>query len=582
MSCRVWRGVGALSDEAARGVQQATRSGALPPLPDRLVVELLRDGDDWLVMLATLAPGDDDAQRALIAFGPCAQRIDRLRELGFIASEACITARADDSGTWMVEVLDPQCVTGAPGCWVRVHGVRLDLPGVAPVAASTTVRHRHVLAAPAPEDPTRQVERAVELQTLRREPCPAPAGGVELLSLGVIEIAALVDARRDRPLPLPEVQLATLELPPEWLALRPAPSPAGALLPPDPALVSIGVPRRADRMPLLKATGYRFTNVEILGFRIDLSDRDDVDATLQQMVQPLNFHRHARGRQQGWGAQAFHWRPAARVLVIELLRYGRMYWGEQQPYPGEPWTAQHELLLRVLVGRVDDASAQARDPALYVPAIWVDNPWSRWIGRELQGFPKQLARFGNEQGWFDRSGRLKPDAEPVPLVRTSRVHTCPRLTEHARSDAGAELLGLELPPGADDPAIWADVRLLMGHAGWRDAHWRQGDFTDPQFRREFAGQALGLNPARMASVQVSPVDGRDLPAAWVDGWMVFERMQAGMPDGVATLHLPRESAALPPAWRALTKLFPERRLSLPTGSWYRARADLCMEPAEAW
>jgi hypothetical protein len=65
--------------------------------------------------------------------------------------------------------------------------------------------------------------------------------------------------------------------------------------------------------------------------------------------------------------------------------------------------------------------------------------------------------------------------------------------------------------------------------------------------------------------------------------MLFDRMEAGVPAGVARLHLPRDDAAaraqLPPAWRALRRLFPEGQIALSTGSWYRARADLRMEPS---
>lgn len=562
---RLWRGEGRLDAAAALAVQQATSSGTrLPPLPEWLVIEVVVERGAWLVMLSTLSAGDDTLH-ALIAFGEKAARVDRLRELGFLAAEARIAASVDGSGSLRFEVLDPQAVTGPPGCWLRLHGARLLAPRTPPEPGDWLQRHRHALASPAPEDPTRQIERELEVNTRRRQRRVLGGGAVlELLSLGVVDAPALLG----RPWPLTQSCSARLDLPASWLQLHEGDTP-------DPAVGGAGPVRRADRLPLLKACGYRFTNVEIVGFRIDLSQRDDVDETLQAMVEPLNFHRQPR--QAAWGRQAFLWRPAARVLVVELLRYGRMYWGEDEPRPDEPWTAQHELLLRVLVGRVDDDGAQARDPALFVPAIFVDNPWSRWIGRELQGYPKQLARFYGERGPLDPSGRLAPGDEPVPLTRVTQVRLRPTFG-HLHDSMGTQVLALELPPGSDDPALWADVRLLMGHAGLRSARWRQGDFVHPSFRRGFAGQALGLDPARLPSVQVSPVDARPLARAWVEGTMIFDRMRAGMPDGVARLHLPRAGAPLPPAWRALTKLFPERVIALPTGSWYRAQADLRLEP----
>ena len=61
------------------------------------------------------------------------------------------------------------------------------------------------------------------------------------------------------------------------------------------------------------------------------------------------------------------------------------------------YQSQRELVVRILVGRVDDDTAQARDAATYVPAIFVDNPWSKTIGRDLQGFAKCMANFCAER-----------------------------------------------------------------------------------------------------------------------------------------------------------------------------------------
>ena len=55
--------------------------------------------------------------------------------------------------------------------------------------------------------------------------------------------------------------------------------------------------------------------------------------------------------------------------------------------------SQHELVVRLLVGRVDDDTAQAHAPAVYVPAIFVDNPWSKMLGRDAIGFDKRMAEF---------------------------------------------------------------------------------------------------------------------------------------------------------------------------------------------
>ena len=80
--------------------------------------------------------------------------------------------------------------------------------------------------------------------------------------------------------------------------------------------------------------------------------------------------------------------------MVELLRYGKMKL--RQPLPSlrkDDYQSQHELLVRLLVGRVDDDTSQARDAAAFVPIIFVDNPWSKVLGRGVQGFDKRMADF---------------------------------------------------------------------------------------------------------------------------------------------------------------------------------------------
>ena len=99
------------------------------------------------------------------------------------------------------------------------------------------------------------------------------------------------------------------------------------------------------------------------------------------------------------------------------------------PVGREDYQSQHELIVRLLVGRVDDDTAQARAPAVYVPAIFVDNPWSKMLGRDLQGFDKRMANFLVSQG--EVYARLLPDGRlaetrergwPGPRCRTRTAH----------------------------------------------------------------------------------------------------------------------------------------------------------------
>ena len=111
------------------------------------------------------------------------------------------------------------------------------------------------------------------------------------------------------------------------------------------------------------------------------------------------------------------------------LRYGRMRLKKEwQQITVDDFQSQHELLIRMLVGRVDDDTGQAHDPATYVPVLFVDNPWSKALGREVQGFDKRLADFcileerpAGRAASGRSARRTRPDAKPVPLTRITEV-----------------------------------------------------------------------------------------------------------------------------------------------------------------
>ena len=62
----------------------------------------------------------------------------------------------------------------------------------------------------------------------------------------------------------------------------------------------------------------------------------------------------------------------------------------------------------MLVGRVDDDTGQAHDPATYVPVLFVDNPWSKALGREVQGLTRGQTETGR---------RVPPARVPVDARR---------------------------------------------------------------------------------------------------------------------------------------------------------------------
>lgn len=360
--------------------------------------------------------------------------------------------------------------------------------------------------------------------------------------------------------------------------------------------------RRARRQDTFGLPAFRFEDVEVLGFRLDL-DRLGIDGTkgLAELVAPLNFHLRPP---PGDGSRAnhyvptdFRYRAATATLVVELLRYGKMMLTTPHPPLGTgDYQSQHELVVRILVGRVDDDTAQARSPAIWVPAVFVDNPWSKVVGRDLQGFDKRLANFcvyASDQGLL----RLRPDGrvaastqkdkkvtpvagELVPLARVAQVN----LAQRAGTAAGPVLVELDCPPerySNFDDFEKIDLELAMGSTSLAALRWQQGDFGAAEFRRSFARAAAFRTLRGFRSIQVSPVGRRGLERAWVTGtFVVDDDMRIVRPAGLASITLHSKDSA-PPGWRQLCRLLgiddksgTPLTIGFPTGSWYRLRCAM--------
>lgn len=351
-----------------------------------------------------------------------------------------------------------------------------------------------------------------------------------------------------------------------------------------PAAAEAGTPGPIERRPRAHVwslpPAYRFGGVEAIGLRLDLAEYGVTGADLQQLLEelarPLNFHR---GQQQArWPVVDFEFRAASATLVIELLRYERM---ATEPDDGAPPQSQHELLVRVLVGRVDDASGQARDPAFHVPAIFVDNAWSRLIGRELQGFDKRLAAFCTAEGRPLRpDGCLQPGDAPRPLDEVAQVCLLSRLGDQP----GAPIFELwNVPPVSDGDYIEVDEAVVLAGFDVSTLGWRQPDFKDAEFRRAFARQAIGSRLSGFRSIQVSPIDRRPMRRSWIGGSFGFSGLGVALPAAQPRLRLSRDDRASE-AWNRLADLAGGQTLALPAGDWYRLRFDmtLTVDDGLAW
>jgi hypothetical protein len=358
--------------------------------------------------------------------------------------------------------------------------------------------------------------------------------------------------------------------------------------------------QRVSRADEFGPPSFQFDDVEVLGFRLNLDELGVGDRTLlSQMVDRLNFHLDPlESEQHGSSPQVirnaipdFRYCPATSTILLELLRYGKMKLkGASPPLREQDYQSQHELLVRVLVGRVDEDTAQARDPVTFVPTIFVDNPWSKIIGRNVQGFDKWMADFCVLiDGQFKRlrpDGRLLVGSErPEELASIKEI----RLVDTTGKELGNRVL-VRLDCPFDNYENWdafqpIDLSLLSNSSSLVPLRWRQDDFSNPTFRRSFARSAIPAALKQLRSVQVSPVGEKGLLEKWkaestlIDGTFTAKGTpQIVVPDGIVTLRLCSEPTA-PKTWRNLCSLFgiaegDEKSISLITGNWYRMRCSL--------
>jgi hypothetical protein len=359
---------------------------------------------------------------------------------------------------------------------------------------------------------------------------------------------------------------------------------------------------------------FRFEDVEVLGFRIDLGlSGRPFDRDLARLIEPLNFHLSTPAGQSpediGDIVPDFRYRAATGTLVIELLRYGRMT--SRAPVPPlrlDDSQSQHELVVRLLVGRVDDDTAQAHAPAVYVPAIFVDNPWSKILGRTSLGFDKRLADFCVRQpGGY---ARLLPDGRvagsgpathadgAVPLGDISRISLV-KTTGESSSTAVLDFEYASVNHTDPDAFLPVNLGLAVGTSLLNAVRWRRTDFEIPEFRRLFARLALAETVTAFRSVQVAPIVDRildePLDQTWVEGTFEVDDVRVALPLGEVTLTLHAipsegEGALASPtavAWNLLCRMLGDgqrAQIALPTGTWYRllCSMNLTIDDGLSW
>jgi hypothetical protein len=342
------------------------------------------------------------------------------------------------------------------------------------------------------------------------------------------------------------------------------------------------------RLPRSSAFGepsFLFERVEIVGFRTELPSKGGRPARdlLRDLIAPLNFHMLTAT--DSTAPADFRYEAASATIVIELLRYGAMRTRHvPPPFRVDDFMSQHELLARIVVGRVDDDTGQGREAAIFVPTIFVDNPWSKAAGRSLQGFPKVLASFCTPDGPLDMDGCLTGNpGTQEPLHGVNQVHIVKRVGDRS---SDTKLLELAYPSG-DNGSRGEFQRppstSVLDGTLFRRAPWEQLDFDDVEFRRSFARDLIKRRFDGYTSLQVSPVDdGVNLPKAWISGRFNVFDLEVAFPTGVATLQLNVPPAA-PAAWKALCEALGDRSeaIGFPTGDWYRLKCSMELEVDDA-
>ncbi len=579
-----------------------------------VAIEVLRENDDWAVLFSSVTGAQDPSSMALtclIGFTNVAKACNVWLDRGFPLIDAAI----EWTGQGALKIRAP-FFSEKPVMHYDTQLLQLSGIDFGPATAVATeprpaagralgASYRQHLLAPDGAQPDVFVTRAAVTWTPERSNVQAlPAGKASDIQLDL----GAPPARCPSLAPLGDhPRQATAA----WL---------GDIRVPDKTSLTLGERLSRQRPDLgFGAPAFRFEDVEILGFRIDLAriDRppEKVREILERLVAPLNFHLSQPGsgrpgEPRFLSIPDFRYRAATSTLVIELLRYGRMTARvPTPPLAPDDSQSQHELIVRLLVGRVDDDTAQAHDPAVYAPAVFVDNPWSKVLGRDGIGYDKRMAEFC-----------IAPSGEPMRLLPDGRLPTTPgssQSTEGRIEPLGAirhinlvertggprrglPLLDLDYPSdGHTDPEALEpiDLDLTLGSSVLAGTRWRQSDFDDIEFRRSFASIAIADSARTLRGIQVAPVSERGgLAPAWITGrFMLDDDMRAALPSGTAslTLHAVRPDStrpstpAAPLAWNLLCEILGDGRsakVAVTGGSWYRllCSMDLRIDDGLDW
>lgn len=304
------------------------------------------------------------------------------------------------------------------------------------------------------------------------------------------------------------------------------------------------------------APEYDFRKVSLTGFILPAAR-----AQLKRLIdEQLNEPYRERGR-------PYDYEPVTSDVIVEYIDYGSMVAANPPPHLTiEDSAGQHELVFRVLVGRVDRGSRAAKKPAMFCPFVFVDSSWSLISGREIMGYPKELATF-------------------TRYVEDGELAAC-RVQSRTRSGAAAEVLTIDcrrdqtfwdldfrpdeqpLAKSSTHPASKREQRGKRAHPWWGlDSLQGSADFGNvvgPWLRGlDYGFGAVLLKRFGDAS---SPQDACYFEL--LEGDYIIQNADVNLPLSRARLDF---GANDPFGLKA--KLGVGSHVLVPSGSWYRATCD---------
>lgn len=306
------------------------------------------------------------------------------------------------------------------------------------------------------------------------------------------------------------------------------------------------------------APTYEFTDVSLTGFRLPVSP-----TRLRELVD----------RELNPPGRRYRYEPASSEVVLECLHYTSMR--AANPPRGVRLgdnEQQRELLIRVLVGRVDLGSRVAERPAMYCPFLFVDSRWSVISGREVIGYPKRLATFRG----YERNGvldvcRIDAQTNTGELAHAVTLDCGIDTPKHVLATLG-QLNGVHEVP--DDFGLtdreWSATRTVQDVA--RGMWWNVDDLIGLQSFQSFVrpwatGAAFGygvVQAKRFPDASGTTYNYDEL----LEGDYTIRNVSVALPLHRATVDFGPEDP-----FQLQQQLGIGERLIVPAGGWYQANCD---------